>query len=261
MENACKARSADGTMIAYQRSGEGPPVILIGGALSTAESDEPLAKLLAPGFTVITYDRRGRGTSGETAPYTVRREIEDLGVLLREAGGSASVHGMASGGGLALEGAAAGLPITQLAVYEPPYTTDREDLAQNAVFAGQLDALLARGLRDDAVELFLSVMGLPPQAVAGMRQSPVWPELRSLAHTLAYDDAVMGQGLIPAERLATIRTRVMVVDGGFSPVPVRNAARAVADALPRGRHRTLTGQTQEVAPHVLAPVLEEFFTA
>jgi pimeloyl-ACP methyl ester carboxylesterase len=261
MDNVRGAKSGDGTMIAYRRSGGGPPVILVGGAFSTAESEEPLAKLLTVRFSVITYDRRGRGSSGDTAPYAVQREVEDLGALLAEAGGSASVYGISSGAALALEAAAAGLPITQLAVYEPPYRTDPADLAGATAYTERLTALLARNLRDDAVELFLTVVGMPPQAIAGMRQSPMWPELRGLAHTLAYDDAVLSPGLVPAERLGSIRARVMVVDGGASPALLRNGARAVAQALPRGRHRTLAGQTHEVAPHVLAPVLEEFFAA
>ncbi|WP_193564091.1 alpha/beta hydrolase [Streptomyces sp. L-9-10] len=261
MNNVCTVTSGDGTPIAYRRSGDGPPVVLVGGALNTAESDAPLAKLLAPRFDVITYDRRGRGASGESGPYAVERETEDLAALLDEAGGSASVYGVSSGAALVLEATAAGLPITQFALYEPPYATDPADLPVTAAYRERLTDLLARGRRGEAVELFLSLVGMVPEMIARMRRSPMWPDLAALAHTLAYDNAVLGPGLIPADRLATIRTRAMVVDGGASPPPTRDAARAVARALPRGRHRTLTGQTHEVAPHVLAPVLEEFFAA
>lgn len=261
MDNVRKVKSGDGTVIAYRRSGEGAPVVLVGGAFGTAESEAPLADLLASRLDVITYDRRGRGSSGDTAPYTVEREIEDLGALLAEAGGSASVYGVSSGAALGLEAAAAGLPITQLALYEPPYRMDPAGVADTSAYAQRLTALLALERRGDAVELFLSVVGLPAEAIARMRTSPSWPGLVSLAHTLAYDSAVLGLGPVPFERLAEVRTRVMVVDGGASPVFVRDTARAVAAALPRGRHRTLTGQTHEVAPHVLAPVLEDFFTA
>ncbi|WP_405621563.1 alpha/beta hydrolase [Streptomyces sp. NBC_01511] len=257
-----KAKSGDGTLIAYRRTGgDGPPVIMVGGAFSTAEAQAPLAALLAPRFSVITYDRRGRGGSGDTAPYAVEREVEDIAALLTEVGGSASVYGMSSGAALALEAAATGLPFTQLAVYEPPYDTGPGDATDNAACTARLDDLLSRGLRDEAVELFLSVLGVPPDVVAVMRRATIWRGMTALAHTLAYDNAVMGPGPVPTERLARITARVMVVDGGASPRPMRAAARAVADALPRGRHRTLTGQVHEVAPHVLAPVLEEYFAA
>lgn len=119
-----KAKSGDGTLIAYERQGDGPPVVLVGGALCTAASDAPPAGLLASAFSVFTYDRRGCGTSGDTAPYAVERELEDLAAVIAATGGSASVHGMSSGAALALEGAAAGLPITRVSAYEPPFTTD-----------------------------------------------------------------------------------------------------------------------------------------
>ncbi|MFE3601748.1 alpha/beta fold hydrolase [Streptomyces sp. NPDC059142] len=257
----CKVKSGDGTPIAYRRSGEGPPVILVGGAFSTAESEAPLARLLAPRFATITYDRRGRGASGDRAPYAVEREVEDLAALLAVAGGSAALYGVSSGGALVLEAVAAGLPVTQFAVYEPPYATDPAALPAKAAYTERLTGLLARGERDDAVELFLSAMELHPATIAVMRRSPLWTDLAAVAHTLAYDNQVLGEGLIPVRRLAAVTTRAMVVDGGASPPVVRDAARAAARALPRGRHRTLTGQTHEVAPHVLAPVLEEFFAA
>ncbi|WP_407697629.1 alpha/beta fold hydrolase [Streptomyces corynorhini] len=257
----CMVKSGDATPIAYRRSGEGPPVILVGGAFSTAESEAPLARLLSPVFSVITYDRRGRGASGDTAPYAVEREIEDLAVLLEEAGGNASVYGMASGAALVLEAAIAGLPITQLALYEPPYVTGPADPRGTAAYRERLARLLELGLRDEAVELFLSAVDATPAMIAAMRRSPMWPGLTAVAHTLAYDDAVLGRGAVPAKRLSAVRTRAMVVDGGASPAALRDAARATAKSLPRGRHRTLTGQTHEVAPHVLAPVLEEFFAA
>lgn len=262
MDQVGRAKSGDGTLIAYRRTGgDGPPVIMVGGAFSTAAAQAPLAALLAPRFSVITYDRRGRGGSGDTAPYAVAREVEDIAALLTEVGGSASLYGMSSGAALALEAAATGLPITQLAVYEPPYDAGPAEVTDNAAYTARLDELLSRGRREEAVELFLSVVGVPPDVVAGMRRSAMWRGMTALAHTLAYDNAVVGPGRVPTERLARITARVMVVDGGASPPPMRGAARAVAEALPRGRHRTLTGQVHEVAPHVLAPVLEEYFAA
>ncbi|MEV4878977.1 alpha/beta fold hydrolase [Streptomyces cyaneofuscatus] len=251
--------SADGTPIAYRRQGEGPPLVLVGGALSTAAADAPLAALLAPRFTVVTYDRRGRGASGDTGGGGVRREIEDLTAVVRAAGPGASVFGMASGGALALEAAAAGLPIGLLAVYEPPYTPGASGLRFKARCTDRLHRLLAAGDRAGAVELFLTATGVDTATVARMRRAPLWPGLEALAHTLAYDDAVLGDGAIPAERFAGITARTLVVCGGFSSARARAATRTLAEALPRARHRTLTGQMREVAPQVLAPVLADFF--
>ncbi|MFF0447200.1 alpha/beta fold hydrolase [Streptomyces sp. NPDC004609] len=256
-----KARSDDGTVIAYERRGEGPSVVLVSGALCTAATEAPLASLLASRFTVFTYDRRGRGGSGDTAPYAVEREIEDLAVVIDEAGGSARVHGMSSGGVLALRASAAGLPITQLSLYEPPFDPAARSGTQPTPYGERLRDALAADKRGDALALFLGETGMPAEMLAGMRQSPVWAALEAVAHTLGYDHEVMGDRALPACLLHEVPMRTMVIDGGSSPSWMRESARLAADALPRGCHRTLTGQTHEVAPHVLAPVLEEFFTS
>lgn len=250
--------SADSTPIAYRRQGEGPPLVLVGGALSTAATDAPLAALLAPRFTVVTYDRRGRGASGSGADG-VRREIEDLSAVVRAAGTGASVFGMSSGGALALEAAATGLPVGLLAVYEPPYTPGASGLRFKARCTDRLHGLLAAGDRAGAVELFLTATGVDAATVARMRRAPLWPGLEALAHTLAYDDALLGDGAIPAERFTAVTARTLVVCGGFSSARARASTRTLAEALPRARHRTLTGQMREVAPQVLAPVLADFF--
>ncbi|QIP84508.1 alpha/beta fold hydrolase [Streptomyces sp. Tu 2975] len=253
-----KAESTDGTLIAYERRGGGPALVLVGGALCTAASDAPLAELLAPHFSVFTYDRRGRGASGDTSPYAVQREIEDLAAVIGAAGGHAAVHGISSGAALALHAAAAGLPITRLSVYEPPFETDPAAAQGNTEYVGRMTALLAQGRRGDALAAFMTATGMPEEAVDGLRPLPAWSGMEALAHTLAYDHAVMGDGVVPTGLLASVTAPVMVVDGGASPTGMRDAARAVATALPRGRHRTLTGQTHEVAPHVLAPTLVRF---
>ncbi|MFF7179091.1 alpha/beta fold hydrolase [Streptomyces sp. NPDC008121] len=257
-----RVRSGDGTRIAYERHGEGPWVIVVSGALGTAAEERALAGLLAPRFSVVTYDRRGRGGSGDTGPYAVEREIDDLAALVTlagEAGDGVCVHGTASGGALALTAAAAGLPIGRLSVYEPPYATDPEAGEAHAVLGRRLAGLLGRGRRGDALDLFLAD-AMAPGALTALRGSPAWPGLEALAPTLAYDHAILGDGQVPYERLTAVHARVLVVDGGFSPAGTRRAAGLVSTALPRGRHRTLTGQTHLVAPHVLAPVLEDFFT-
>lgn len=255
-----KTLSRDGTLIAYRCRGEGPPVILVGGALATAATEAPLARLLAPRFHVVTYDRRGRGDSGDSGPYAVEREIEDLGAVVAAVGGRPSVFGVGAGGALALEAQAAGLPVGLLAVYEPPYTPGQAGLLFKAGCTERLHRLLSAGDRDGAVELFLATTGVPADLIARMRSAPLWRNLESMAHTLAYDDALLGDGAVPEGRFASVTARTLVVVGGFSSDSARTATRLLADALPRGRHRTLTGQTRELAPQVIAPVLAEFFT-
>ncbi|MEU4175908.1 alpha/beta hydrolase [Streptomyces sp. NPDC026589] len=251
--------SADGTPIAYRRQGDGPPLVLVGGALSASAADAPLAALLAPRFTVLTYDRRGRGASGAAGRCSVAREVEDLAAVVGAAGAGASVFGMSSGGALALEAVAAGLSVELLAVYEPPYTPGASGLLFKARCTARLHRLLAAGDRGGAVELFLSMTGVAEETAARMRRTPLWAELEAMAHTLAYDDALLGDGSVPVERFAAVAARTLVICGGFSSPPARAATRTLAEALPRGRHRTLTGQMREVAPQVLAPVLAEFF--
>lgn len=234
-------------------------MILVGGALSTAATEAPLARLLAPHFEVVTYDRRGRGSSGDSGPYAVEREIGDLAALVTSVGGRASVFGTGAGGVLALEAQAAGLPVDLLAVYEPPYTPSASGLQYKACCTSRLHRLLTTGDRAGAVELFLSVTGVPADMIARMRRAPLWSDLVAMAHTLAYDDALLGNGAIPAARFASVTARTLVICGGSSPTPARQSTRALAETLPRARHRTLTGQTRELAPQAMAPVLAEFF--
>jgi pimeloyl-ACP methyl ester carboxylesterase len=255
--------SKDGTAIAFDRLGDGPAVILVGGAFQHRAIDQPTAKLaalLAQHFTVFHYDRRGRGDSSDTQPYAVEREIEDLEALINEAGGSAFVYGMSSGGALALHAATRGLAIKKLAIYEPPHNAGDEHARQASEnYTRQLTALLAEGRRGGAVALAMTTWGAPAEAVAGMRQTPIWPLFESVAPTLAYDDAIMGDGSVPAELLASLTVPTLVIDGGASPAFMQSAAQSVAHTLPNAQRHTLDGQTHDVAPEVLAPVLVEFF--
>jgi pimeloyl-ACP methyl ester carboxylesterase len=259
-----KIQSRDGTPIAFDRTGEGPAIILVGGAFQHRAIDSEtaqLAALLSPHFTVFHYDRRGRGDSGDTPPYAVEREIEDLAALIDEAGGSAAAFGMSSGGVLALE-AARSLPITKVAVYEPPFMVDEGGLRPPADHQEQLTELAASGRRGDAVEFFMTkVMSMPDEAVAPMRSAPMWPALEGVAPTLAYDSAVMGDFSLPAERLASVAAPTLVINGGDTDPRLRRAARALWAVLPDVQHRTVEGQTHQVAPEALAPVLEEFFAS
>ena len=254
-----KVISKDGTAIAFDRSGKGPAVILVCGASTTRSANAPLAALLAPHFTVFNYDRRGRGDSDDTVPYAVEREVEDLDALIDAAGGSAYMWGMSSGAALALKVAASGLNIKKLALYEPPFMVDDYGLRRHKEYATRLTELLAAGRRGDAVELFMKLVGLPPEFVAQARNAPWWSATEDLAHTLAYDAAVMGDSSVPTERAASVTVPTLVMDGGATPAWARNAAQALADALPNARRRTLEGQDHNVAPEALAPVLEEFF--
>ncbi|MER5428888.1 alpha/beta fold hydrolase [Streptomyces sp. NPDC002588] len=254
-----KTISRDGTELAYGRAGQGPAVILVSGAMSTGGTVAPLGGLLAHRCTVLWYDRRGRGGSGDTAPYAVEREVEDLAALIDAAGGEASLYGISSGGALALEAAASGLPVRRVAVYETPYAVDEEAVRGRAEYGERLADALAKGRRGDAVELFLRLTGLAEEMIQRARQSPMWAGMEAIAPTLAYDDAVMGGGRVPRERLASVGVPVLAAAGGESPHWLREATRAVADAVPQGTYRTLEGQTHMVDPNVLAPVLAEFF--
>ncbi|MFJ2060902.1 alpha/beta fold hydrolase [Streptomyces sp. NPDC087908] len=239
--------SRDGTPIAYERYGEGPPLVLVSGALGTAEGERPLGGLLARRFSVVAYDRRGRGGSGDGGPYAVEREVEDLAAVVGAAGPGAALHGTGTGGALVLAAVAAGLPAGAVSVFEPPYSTAAAELRR------RVTELLDGGRPAEALAVFLAESTVPARLRPGAAE---------LAHTLAYDMAVLGEGTadgaLPEGLLSRVHARVLVVDGGVSPAGTRQAARAVTGALPRARHRTLTGQTHDVAPHVLAPVLEEF---
>jgi len=256
-----KTTSRDGTSVAYGRTGQGPAVILVSGAMSTGATVAPLAALLSDRFGAITYDRRGRGGSGDTAPYSVAREVEDLAALIDAAGGEASLYGISSGGALVLEAAASGLPVRRVAVYEVPFAVHEGGAKERAQYTERLTEALGNGRRGDAVELFLRLTGLAEEMIQGARQSPMWTGMEAIAPSLAYDNAVMGDGLVPRARLASIGVPVLSVAGAASPAWLREAARAVAETAPRGTYRSLEGQTHMVDPHALAPVLAEFFSS
>jgi pimeloyl-ACP methyl ester carboxylesterase len=257
--------SSDGTPIAFDRLGDGPPVIVVGGQLCDRAMTRPTAEELAKHFTVFNYDRRGRGDSGDTAPYAVEREIEDLGALIAEATGTASVYAHSSGAGLALHAAAHALPIAKLVLHEPPYNPDGEEEERriSREYAENLEAILAEDRLGDAVELCMTTIGMPQEAVEGMRHTPRWAELEAMAPTLAYDSEIMGDsstgGTVPTDLAGCVTSESLVLVGGASPAWMIDVGRQVADALPNGRYRVLDGQEHVVAPEVLVPVLAEFF--
>lgn len=258
-----KVTSRDGTQIVYDRRGQGPALILVDGALCYRSFGPMagLAELLAPHFTVYNYDRRGRGESGDTLPYSLEREIEDIGALIREAGGRPYVYGISSGGALVLEAAIElGDRIRKLAIYEVPYVSGAPFEQAWRDYRKDLDELLAQGRRGDAAALFMKSVGTPDEQVEGMRHSPVWPMFEAVAPTLAYDAEALGEDRsVPTQRAAQVRVPALIMNGTVIPF-MRTTAEALAKAIPGAEQRTLEGQPHDVDLKVLAPYLVEFFS-
>lgn len=258
-----KVISKDGTPIAFDQSGPGPAVILVDGAMCYRDFGpmKPLAALLAPHLNVITYDRRGRGESGNTQPYALAREIEDIEALVDQVGGSAFIFGTSSGGCLALEAAMKlGKKIRKLAMWEPPYNSSPADPPAWKQYRTHLKELLAANRRGDAVVLFMQFVGTPADMIDGMRQSPMWPMFEAIAPTLAYDAAAIGDDdrPVPVQRAATVAVPTLVMNGTVIPFML-DTANALTKAIPHAQHRTLEGQGHDVDINVLAPLLVEFF--
>ncbi|HET7855764.1 MAG TPA: alpha/beta hydrolase [Gaiellaceae bacterium] len=259
-------RSKDGTPIAFDRVGEGPAVVLVGGAFSYRAFPKmvELAELMADRFTVINFDRRGRGDSGDTEPYAVEREIEDLQALLDEVGGSASAWGWSSGAVLVLRAAAHGLELRRLALYEPPFMVDASHRLPPPDFAMRLAELTRAGRRSAAVRYYMRKgMGIPAPIVTLMRFTPFWSKLKAVAHTLPYDTAVMGDTMagkpLSAPEWASVTAPALVIAGEKSPTQLRQAAGALAAVLPNAEQHSLEGQSHNPSMPALAPVLKAFF--
>jgi pimeloyl-ACP methyl ester carboxylesterase len=258
--------SPDGTMIAYDKQGDGPALILVDGALTvhSSGSGSELARLLAPHFTVYGFDRRGRGDSGDTLPYAADREIDDIEALIDRAGGSAFLYGHSSGGPLVMRAALRlGTKVSKIAMYEPPYNNDPGVQESWSRYLRQLRQALAEGRRGDAVALFMGLVGTPAEQIDGMRRAPFWPGMEAVAPTLAYDHAaIMGEPWsVPTELAARVSVPALVMAGEASLPFMPDAARVLSQAIPQGQLRTLAGQTHEVKPGALAPLLVEFFTS
>jgi pimeloyl-ACP methyl ester carboxylesterase len=252
--------SKDGTTIAFDRLGSGPPVVLVCGGSVDRTADAALAQELASDFTVFNYDRRGRGDSGDTLPYAIGHEVEDIDAVIEAAGGSACLWGSSSGAVLALIAAESGVPVTKLALWEPPFVPEGVPRPPEDQVS-QYETMVADGRRSDAVEYFMTkVIGMPPDVVAGARTQPWWPATEALAPTLAYDARIMGDYTIPRDLVASVKVPTLVVAGGADFPWMRQTAETLADALPDGEVRILEGQGHDVDPGVLAPVLSEFFT-
>lgn len=257
--------SLDGTRIAYEKSGNGPALILVDGALCRRDMGpaRPLAKLLTGHFTVYIYDRRGRGESSNTLPYSPVREIEDLDALIRQAGGAAFVYGISSGAALALDAAVRVPGMRKLVLYEAPFIVDASHSPLPVGFRAQLEAFVEAGRQGDAVKMFMRRVGVPAFGVFMMRLMPVWKKLTAVAHTLPYDfhfiEEFSAGKPLPQDRWSSVRIPVIVADGGKSPEYMRNGMRALAGVLPNAAYQTLTGQTHMVKPEAVAPMVRGFF--
>jgi len=262
--------SKDGTTIAFDRTGTGPAVILVDSALADRSVCVKLAKLLAEEFTVINYDRRGRGESSDIQPYAVEREVEDIEALVDKAGGSAFIFGSSSGAVLALE-AASKLPakIKKQVLYEPPFIVDDSRPPMPADFVEQVKELLARDKRSDALKLFFSsAMGIPGIFITIMRLMPSWSKSKSVAHTLPYYLMVMGDNQrgkpLPASRWVTATMPTLVLTGGKSEAFFHTGGDALAKVLPNAQHRILKDQhhgSVVMSPNVVASEITQFFKA
>jgi pimeloyl-ACP methyl ester carboxylesterase len=253
--------SSDGTIIAFERVGSGPGVVLVGGALTDRTGGRDLARALAPSCTVYCYDRRGRGGSGDSPPYQVELEVEDLEALILHTGSSAAVFAKSSGAALALLAAAEGVAMDKLVVFEPPYIVDDSRSLPPADLPARVRGMIASGRPGDAVERFLvESVGVPAEAVLGIEASPEWPAMQALAPTVLHDLAIMGDSSIP-DRLSLITVPTLVLDSSGSAPFLRTAAAAVAGVVPGASHRTLEGPNHGYDPEMAAQVLVEFLAS
>jgi pimeloyl-ACP methyl ester carboxylesterase len=264
MTVAEKTSSADGTPIAFDRRGEGEPLILVGGAWNDRNTPAELAERLAETFSVYTYDRRGRGDSGDTEPYAVEREIEDLEAVIAAAGGTAHLFGHSSGGALALETTARSMSVAKLAVYEIPYIVDDSRPPLPSDYVEHLEELTAAGKNREIFAYFMTeAVGMPQAMVDSMLDSPMVESMGRLAHTVSYDGRVMLRGSmygqpLPAEWRDSVTVPTLIMDGGNSPQWQHNSCRALVQLLPDVCYRTLEGQDHAASAEALAPLLEDF---
>lgn len=256
--------SADGTVIDYDRYGAGPTVVFIGGATQHRRLDPnttEMATLLAThGYTTVDYDRRGRDRSGDTPPWSLQREVEDLAALIAEVGAPAVLYTSSSGATIALAAVATGVDARALALYEPPFFAGIDNGAKVAT----LRELVAAGKNDDAMRFNMTdVMGIPGDAVDGMANSPSWAQIVAVAPTLPYDIGASNEINIDPDwkaRWASVTVPTIVYSGELTFPGMPAAADAVAAALPTASRRTLPGQGHGPEPKAIVPVLVEFLS-
>ena len=252
--------SKDGTRIAYDRLGVGPPLVIVNGALGVRSFAfaRRMAQELALDFTVYDYDRRGRGDSGDHPRFAVQKEVEDLAALCAAAGGRPFVVGQSSGAALALEAAAAGVPMAGLYAYEPPYVQEHAPDAIDPEYGRKVGGLVEAGDRSGAVSLFMRTVGVPGFGVAIMRLMPMWKVMMGVAHTLPYDAAVMGDFHVPA-RLAQSKVPTVVGFGAKTTPALKSGARAVAAKVPGARLDEVPKANHGIKPTSMRPALVAAF--
>jgi pimeloyl-ACP methyl ester carboxylesterase len=255
--NLAYAVSSDGTRIAFEKIGTGPALVIVGGALAQRNGGKPLASKLKDRFTVYTFDRRGRGDSGDTKPYAVDREIEDLGALIEQAGNKAYLYGVSSGAALVLQAAEKLGPakVPKIALYEAPYGQGERDFNEQK---DRINQLVQTGKPGDTAAFFLSAIGTPPPVLEDMKRSPEWEGIKKIDFTLSYDYVVLGSGSVP-DSVKRITSPALVMDGEKAMGFIRSSADRIAELIPNAQRKTLKGQTHQAAPDVVAPLLSEFF--
>jgi pimeloyl-ACP methyl ester carboxylesterase len=254
--------SKDGTKIAYEKSGNGYPLILVDGALCSRDFGPmpKLAPLLAQHFTVFIYDRRGRNQSGDTKPYAPEREIEDLEALINEAGGNAYVYGISSGAGLSVRAAAAGLNIQKLALYEPPFEVPGAKGGAPKDMLQHMKGLIAEDRRGDAVKYFMKIVGVPSFGIFMMTLFPIWKKLKAVAHTLPYDLELMDGFKLPEDKARMVKVPTLIAAGTKTSASIQESAKQLSELVPGSQLKMLEGQTHNVSEKAIAPVLLEFFS-
>jgi pimeloyl-ACP methyl ester carboxylesterase len=254
--------SKDGTRIAFDKTGKGPAIVIVNGALSyrAVYSDNPLVSALSKDFTIYTYDRRGRGESADSKAYNVEREIEDIEALINDAGGSAYLYGVSSGAALSLLAAArlGEAKVTKLVMYDAPYGSekDKQDFANQR---RRIVELIDKGNRGEPATFFFTTIGTPPEALESLRKSPEWPLMVSVEHTLAYDFAVLNDGAIPVNAAKKATMPALVMNGEKSLDFMSEAAKNLTGMMPNAQWKTLKGQTHQPSPEIIGPVLAGFF--
>jgi pimeloyl-ACP methyl ester carboxylesterase len=255
-----RVSSRDGTQIAFTTGGEGPALVLVSGALSQRSlvGDTLLVPRLMEHYSVYTYDRRGRGESGDSKPYAVDREIDDIEALIDHAGGTVYLFGVSSGAALSLRAAAklGAARVSKLALYDPPYGQPQRDFDEQK---DRVRELVRTGQPGDAAAYFLSAIGTPPKVLEDMKTSPSWEAMKKIDHTLAYDYDVLGDGQVPEAVAKAITVPTLVLNGEKSMDFMHAAAARIASLVPNGRHATIEGQAHGVTADATVPVLTEFF--
>jgi pimeloyl-ACP methyl ester carboxylesterase len=259
--------SKDGTRIAFDVSGKGPALILVGGAFEQRAFDSETSQLaalplLSERFTVYHYDRRGRGDSTDTLPYAVEREVEDIGALIAQAGGSVYLYGISSGAAFAFQAALAlSNNVKKLALYEPPYNDDAEARKRWNEYYKAVRRAGEEGRKREAVELFMGLMGVTPEQLEEMHQYPQWSQWEGIGQTLAYEAEALGEeAAVPRQAASQLRVPTLVMAGSESYPFMLTTAEALAKTIPNGEYRRLEGQTHEVRAEAIGPVLVEWFS-